>query len=142
MPYKRKRQEDSGAAARTQKPKRLFTERDRDRASLFDQLADEKHETRIQAAKKLLEEFAPANNPDAETLKDFLRRLIKGLSSGRKAARAGYFVTLSELLRQCSTSVDLYTEAIGGTQELLSMINGLTKPDRNFPDVSICGNIS
>jgi hypothetical protein len=136
MSRKRERQDDPGAVARPPKQRRQLTEQDRNRASVYEQLADEKHETRIQAAKKLLDEFAPEKDPDTEKLKDVITRLAKGLCSGRKAARAGYFVALSELLRQCCTSHDLYTEVIGSTKDFLQLINKLTKPDRNIPQVS------
>jgi hypothetical protein len=136
MSRKRERQDDSAVVGRPMKHKRQFTEKDRNRASIWEQLADEKHETRIQAAKKLVDEFAPDEQPDVEKLKDVLVRLIKGHSSGRKAARAGYFVALSELLRQISTSKDLFTEAVGSVQDLLQLIHRLTKSNRDLPQVS------
>ncbi|KIW03118.1 uncharacterized protein PV09_05761 [Verruconis gallopava] len=133
MSQKRRRQDESQAAARPLKQKRVFTEQDRNRASIYEDLADEKHGTRIQAAKKLMDEFSPAHNPDAAKLSDVFNRLIRGLCSGRKAARAGYFIALTELLRQTSTSADLFSESLGNLQDLLLLINKLTKPDQNLP---------
>jgi hypothetical protein len=135
MSQKRRRQEESDGSNRQSKNKRQFTDQDRQRASVYEQLADEKHGTRIQAAKKLVDEFAPSKNPNIEKLKDIFTRLVKGLCSGRKAARAGYFVAFAELLRQTSSSEELFTQATGSTQEFLRLINSLTKPDRNSPQV-------
>lgn len=134
---KRPRQDDAKARGGSRAAKRQFTEKDRTRASVFDRLADEKHETRIEAAKTLLEEFTPDKSPDAEKLKGVIERLIRGLGSARKAARAGYFVALSEMLRQCATDEQLFSSAVGDAQTLMQVINKLTKADRNFPQVRL-----
>jgi hypothetical protein len=136
MSYKRRHQDDADASNGPPRQKRQFTDKDRQRATIFDQLADDKHGTRIQAAKKLIDEFAPSEGLEVEKLQDVLNRLIKGLCSGRKSARAGYFMALSELLRQTATSSDLFEQVTGGLEELLKMINQLTRPDRNSPQVS------
>ena len=136
MSQKRKRQDEAGVPTGKPNQKRKFTDQDRQRATVYEQLADDKHGTRIQAAKKLLDEFAPRSNPDVEKLKDVLNRLIKGLCSGRKSARAGYFVALSELLRQTATTDELFSEVTGSVEDLLRLINQLTKPDKHSPQVS------
>ena len=134
---KRRHQEEADAPGGPPRQKRQFTEKDRKRASVFEQLADDKHGTRIQAAKTLIEEFAPSNSPEVEKLKNVIIRLVNGLCSGRKSARAGYFIALSELLRQTASSNELFEQVTGGLEELLKLINRLTKPDRNAPQVRI-----
>ena len=137
MSQKRRLQDEESAPSGSPKQKRQFTEKDRKRASVYEQLADDKHGTRIQAAKLLVDEFAPSQEPEVEKLKNVFIRLINGLCSGRKSARAGYFVALSELLRQTATSEELFEQVTGGLEELLKLINRLTKPDRNAPQVRL-----
>lgn len=136
MAPKRKHQEDGGASNGPSKSKRKYTDEDRRRASVYENLADDKHGTRIQAAKTLLEEFMPANHPDVEKLKATVLRLLRGLCSGRKSARIGYFIAFSGLLQQTASSTSLFNQATGGTQELLKLINRLTKSDQGNPQVS------
>ncbi|KAF2670802.1 hypothetical protein BT63DRAFT_385205 [Microthyrium microscopicum] len=80
--------------------KRQFTEQDQAFARIYDELADESSDVRLQAAKDFLQELAPEKNPSAQTIEKVITRLIRGLCSGRKAARYGFFVALTELLRQ------------------------------------------
>jgi hypothetical protein len=79
-------------------PKRQRQE-DAQLAKLYDDLASESDETRLGAAKQLIVKFSPENKPTAQAVEKALNRLIRGLCSGRKAARFGYCVTLTELLR-------------------------------------------
>lgn len=84
----------------TPKRKRTYTEQDQKLAKIYDQLADERKEIRIQAAKDLVTEFSAEKEPSGEFIEKNLARLIKGLCSSRKHARFGFSVALSELLRQ------------------------------------------
>merc|ERR1711981_1296965 len=84
MSQKRRLQDEESAPSGSPKQKRQFTEKDRKRASVYEQLADDKHGTRIQAAKLLVDEFAPSQEPEVEKLKNVFIRLINGLCSGRK----------------------------------------------------------
>jgi DNA polymerase phi len=79
------------------KRSRIVPEEDRKLAAFLDQLADEDTDTRIKAAKDLLELLA---NAPRELTEKTLKRLVRGLCSGRKAARYGFFVAFTELLRQ------------------------------------------
>ena len=69
-------------------------------AKLYDDLAAESDDVRFEAAKKLIEKFSPENSPSAGAVETVLSRLVKGLCSQRKAARVGFSLTLTELLRQ------------------------------------------
>ena len=91
-----------GAAAdsSTPKRKRQFTEKDQKLAKIYNDLADERNNVRIQAAIELVAEFSADQEPSGEFIERTLARLIKGLCSGRKAARVGFSIALSELLRQ------------------------------------------
>lgn len=69
-------------------------------AKFYDDLAAESDETRLKATKEIVVQFLPENEPTAQALEKALNRLIRGLCSNRKAARLGFCVTLTELLRQ------------------------------------------
>jgi hypothetical protein len=85
--------EDTKASKRT----RVVLEEDRKLGAILNRLADEDADARIKAAKDLLELLS--NAPRELTEKAF-KRLIRGLNSGRKAARYGFFVAFTEFLRQ------------------------------------------
>jgi DNA polymerase phi len=101
LPMARKRPHDGDARhdkeSKPSKRTRVVPEEDRKLAAILEQLADEDADTRIKAAKDLLELLA---NASRELTEKALKRLIRGLCSGRKAARYGFFVAFTELLRQ------------------------------------------
>ncbi|CAI6335213.1 unnamed protein product [Periconia digitata] len=68
--------------------------------SLYEQLASESDEVRLEAAKQLIVRFSPENQPSAKEINEVLNRLIRGLCTQRKAARFGFCITLTELLQQ------------------------------------------
>lgn len=65
---------------------------------MLERLADEATETRLAAAKELV--LMLSDEPSADVANKALTRLIRGLCSPRKAARSGFFIALSETLRQ------------------------------------------
>lgn len=67
---------------------------------IYEDLANENEEVRLKAAQSLLSRTSPENSPSNEEVLKTLRRLIRGLCSGRKAARLGFSVALTELLVQ------------------------------------------
>jgi DNA polymerase phi len=69
-------------------------------SKLYDDLAAESDDIRLEAAKQIIVKFSPANQPSVEATEKVLHRLVRGLCSQRKAARFGFCVTLTELLRQ------------------------------------------
>ncbi|KAL8908419.1 MAG: hypothetical protein Q9207_000838 [Kuettlingeria erythrocarpa] len=67
---------------------------------IYEDLANEDQEIRIKAASALLSKFCTENDNSEEQLLRVVQRLIRGLCSGRKAARIGFSVALTELLSQ------------------------------------------
>lgn len=65
---------------------------------IYEDLANENENIRLQAARALLTKYASSDNPSE--LSEVVRRLIRGLCSGRKAARVGFSIALTELLSQ------------------------------------------
>ena len=58
-------------------------------------LVSDEEATRLQASYKIVSGLDGAPTPDVQSA---LSRLLKGLSSGRKSARLGFSVTLTEVL--------------------------------------------
>ncbi|CAA9957360.1 dna polymerase protein [Pyrenophora teres f. maculata] len=69
-------------------------------SKLYADLAAEEDDVRLEAAKQIIVTFSPESEPAAKDVEEALVRLIKGLCSQRKAARVGFSLTLTELLRQ------------------------------------------
>lgn len=66
---------------------------------IYDDLANEDEEIRLKAAHALLSQFS-TKETTIEQQKTILKRLFRGLCSGRKAARLGFSVALTEFLSQ------------------------------------------
>jgi DNA polymerase phi len=66
---------------------------------IYDDLANEDEEIRLKAAHALLSQFSYKDTP-IEQHKTILKRLFRGLCSGRKAARLGFSVALTEFLSE------------------------------------------
>lgn len=79
---------------------------DRQLVKIYDDLADERETTRFEAAKALLTKLTHG----ASVRREVLERLFRGLASGRKSARVGFSVALTELLR-------LYARPEGSREE-------------------------
>ena len=67
---------------------------------IYEDLANENEEIRLKAAHNLLTKVSSEKGPSLEALQKILKRLFRGLSSSRKAARLGFSVALTEFLRQ------------------------------------------
>ena len=65
---------------------------------IYDDLANDNEEIRIKATHALINKSSPESGFTAEQSKEILRRLIRGLCSGRKGARLGFSIALTELL--------------------------------------------
>lgn len=127
-----KRPRDDAGDAGAQKRRRQYSEQDQKLARIYNELADERNDVRIKAAKDFVTEFAADKNPDGESLEKAFTRLLRGLCSGRKAARFGFFIALSELLRQ-SYAGGVPLNGLGHVGKLLEQINILTKPEGDVP---------
>lgn len=69
-------------------------------SKLYEDLAAEQDEVRLEAAKQIVTKFSPQSHPNAKEVEQALDRLIRGLCTQRKSARFGFCVALTELLRQ------------------------------------------
>ncbi|MCJ1436894.1 DNA-directed DNA polymerase [Xylographa pallens] len=67
---------------------------------IYEDLANENEEIRLKAAHTLLTKVSSEKSPSLEALQKILKRLFRGLSSSRKAARLGFSVALTEILQQ------------------------------------------
>jgi len=130
MPEKRSRDQQSGEVAESlveRKKQRIFTEQDGKLANLYEELADEDSDVRLEAAKQLVSELLPSEPLDRESLERAIKRLIRGLCSGRKAARFGFFLALTELLRQLYANNDPGLPV--SKHSLTAIIKSCTKAD-------------
>lgn len=66
----------------------------------YEDLASENDEIRLKAAQALVSRFTPDQAPTGEQIEKALQRLFRGLCSGRKAARIGFSIALTEILSQ------------------------------------------
>jgi DNA polymerase phi len=105
------------------KKRRKYTEDHARLAAIYENLASEVSDERIRAAKDLVARLEPSSNPTPEAIETALTRLVRGLCSSRKAARFGFFVALTEILR-------LHTGDGGKTaDELIDFVEQKTRPE-------------
>ena len=71
---------------------------DAELVGIYEDLANHQDEIRFRAAQQLLARFSGKLYPSTDRINEILRRLIRGLCSGRKAARVGFSVALTEVL--------------------------------------------
>lgn len=67
---------------------------------IYDDLANEDESIRLKAATSLLRNFSIPSKRNIDQQKTILQRLFRGLCSGRKAARLGFSVALTEFLSE------------------------------------------
>lgn len=67
---------------------------------IYEDLANVDENIRFKAAHTLLTKFVSNESTTGEQLNEILRRLIRGLCSGRKAARLGFSIALTESLTE------------------------------------------
>ncbi|KAL9582561.1 MAG: hypothetical protein Q9212_003222, partial [Teloschistes hypoglaucus] len=87
----------------TKKRRRELSSVDTQLVEIYEDLANEDENIRLKAAQALLLKCSPQNGqlPNGQ-LSEIIRRLIRGLCSGRKAARLGFSIALTELLSRRS----------------------------------------
>jgi DNA polymerase phi len=101
---------------------------------LYDDLAAEADDVRLEAAKQLIIKFSPENKPTAKDVETVLGRLIRGLCSQRKAARVGFSLTLTELLRQIFGAKNNGIEGLElDVSATIKMVEEKTKVEGNVP---------
>lgn len=103
-------------------------------SKLYEDLAAESDDVRFEAAKQLIVKFSPENKPAAKEVETALNRLIKGLCSQRKAARVGFSLTLTELLRQIFGQNAVKIEGLQlNVESIIKMVEDKTKVVGNVP---------
>jgi DNA polymerase phi len=103
-------------------------------SKLYEDLSAESDEVRFEAAKQLIVKFSPGSNPAAKDVENALVRLIKGLCSQRKAARVGFSLTLTELLREIFGSKEDVIENLDlDVTSLIKLVEEKTKVEGNVP---------
>jgi hypothetical protein len=103
-------------------------------SKLYDDLAAESDDVRFEAAKQLIVKFSPESQPAAKDVEIALSRLIKGLCSQRKAARVGFSLTLTELLRQLFGQKENVIDDLGlDVASLIKLVEEKTKVEGNVP---------
>jgi DNA polymerase phi len=123
------------------KRKRQVTDGKLQLYKLYEELAAESNETRLEAAEKIITMHSPENQPSSTDVQEVLNRLIRGLCTQRKAARLGFCVTLTEMLRlllgtQKSAIEDLDLDA----ESLFKRIDKQTKVEGNAAGMVRLGN--
>ena len=145
----RKRKFDFAASARADSPNlkraRNYTAADAELAKIFDALSSDESKGRLQAASNLVQRCSNAASGEADGQADYLEhrrslqhvlaRLIRGLCSRRKAARHGYYVALTEILRGNSGYIWL-------CQESVNLVKDNTKPDLGASNQVCCNGLS
>ncbi len=103
---KRSRSSDQGTGNDDSplKRRRQLNDKVQNLSNVYENLAAESDDIRLEAATEFLMRFSPENKPTAKDVEAALGRLIQGLCSQRKAARVGFSLTLTELLRQIFAS--------------------------------------
>jgi DNA polymerase phi len=103
-------------------------------SKLYEDLSAESDAVRFDAAKQLIVKFSPGSKPAAKDVENALIRLIKGLCSQRKAARVGFSLTLTELLREIFGSKEDVIENLDiDVTSLIKLVEEKTKVEGNVP---------
>ena len=100
---------------------------------IYEDLANVDEGVRLKAAQALLTNFVAARKSTGEQLNEIVRRLLRGLCSGRKAARLGFSVALTELLTELLGSGG---KDVAGLQNVFEVIDTLTQQSQ------VSGNVS
>jgi len=136
MPGKRQRDHAPKAvedASENPKRRRPFTLQDEKLAQIYDKLADDNPDIRLNAAKELLEELT-TDRLSSELIEKVLQRLIRGLCSSRKFARHGYFIALTEFLRQTYKQDSKYSSSPPISKlELILLVTSSTQISNKAP---------
>jgi DNA polymerase phi len=102
---------------------------------IYEDLANEKDEVRIKAAHELVSRFTPESKPTEDQVRKALQRLFRGLCSGRKAARIGFSIALTEVLAQvfASKQQSAAESAEVNVSEAVKIFASVTDPSGSEP---------
>lgn len=115
----------------SQKRRRELVAVDTQLVEIFDDLANEDEGIRLKAAQSLLKKASPDTGLASEKLNEILRRLIRGLCSGRKAARLGFSVALTEYLIQLLGPDSSYSSPPTSLHEVIKVLEEQTRIGSN-----------
>lgn len=106
---------------------------------IYEDLANVDENIRLKAAQALLTDFVADRKSTGEQLNEIVRRLFRGLCSGRKAARLGFSVVLTELLKEL---LGPNGRGVAGIQNVSELIETLKKQSQVSGNVSgqVCGS--
>ena len=121
--------EESDNVHSCRKKRVKYTEGDAKLAQLYNDLADEVPSVRIKAAGELLKKLSLESPDKQERLDAVSTRLIKGLCSGRKQARLGFSVALTEALRLAFGLASRPQGASFDLSVITQKVLNLTQPD-------------
>lgn len=100
---------------------------------IYEDLANVDENIRLKAAHALLTDFVANGKSTAEQLNEIVRRLLRGLCSGRKAARLGFSVVLTELLTEL---LGPSGKGVVGVHNILKLIETLKEQSQVSSNVS------
>lgn len=100
---------------------------------IYEDLANVDENIRLKAAQALLTNFVADGKSTGEQLNEIVRRLLRGLCSGRKAARLGFSVVLTELLIEL---LGPSGRSVAGFQNVLELIETLKNQSQVSSNVS------
>ena len=103
--------------------------------TLYELLASEDEEERSQAAECITSSLLLENVPEAVIERHLSRRLFRGLASGRNAARLGFSMVISNILRNLFAPKKLADEKYLGLtfERIVGFLTEATTPAGNIP---------
>ncbi|KAL9615238.1 MAG: hypothetical protein Q9167_000332 [Letrouitia subvulpina] len=100
---------------------------------IYEDLANEAENIRLKAAQTLLLKICLNKKAESVDVAEVLRRLIRGLCSGRKAARLGFSVALTECLSQLQISnISEFVDILEQQTQTSGNVSGQEERDHQF----------
>ncbi|EXJ85494.1 hypothetical protein A1O1_05858 [Capronia coronata CBS 617.96] len=109
--------------------KKRKREVDLELVTVYEHLADDVESVRLKAAHTLVSKIFKPGVTNNEQTRTILTRLFRGLCSGRKAARLGFSVALTELLSQLSSTLEADSEDALTASGILDILETQTVPE-------------
>ena len=100
---------------------------------IYEDLANVDENIRLKAARALLTNFVASEKSTGEQLNEIVRRLLRGLCSGRKAARLGFSVVLTELLNEL---LGQGGKSVAGVQSIAELVETLKEQSQASSNIS------
>lgn len=107
---------------------------DKQLVEVYEDLASEDADTRVKAAKLLCLEYSTEDAVSNGKGNEILRRLVRGLCSGRKAARLGFSIALTEYIFQIfqlrpedgqeSLTIDILIDLVESQTKIAGSVSG------------------